>query len=176
MKPARLGNRSNNNAPRGVYRCRDGRWVAVSAPARSVAERIVRLVGRPELCDEPWFAHGSGRAEHREIIDDAIGRWVLAHDQDAVLADFQRVDAAVAPIYDVDDVTRDPQFQARSVLVQVPDAELGTVRMPNVPFRLSARPGRIRWAGPRLGEHTEEILTLNDEKPPSRSQKGDAET
>ncbi|WP_225978518.1 CaiB/BaiF CoA transferase family protein [Gandjariella thermophila] len=158
VKPARLGSSSNNNAPRGVYRCRDGRWVAVSASARSVAERVMRLVGRPELCDEPWFAHGSGRAEHREIIDEAIQRWVSAHDRDAVLAGFERVDAAVAPIYEVSDIASDPQFQARSLLASVPDADLGTVTMPAVPFRLSQTPGSIRWAGPRLGEHTGELL------------------
>ncbi|MEV8541200.1 CoA transferase [Streptomyces sp. NPDC051572] len=158
VKPARLGNRSNNNAPRGVYRCRDGRWVAVSAPAVSVAERVMRLVGRPELCDEPWFAQGSGRAEHREIIDEAVQLWVSAHDRDAVLAEFERAQAAVAPIYEVDDIAEDPQFRARSLVARVPDADLGTVAMPTVPFRLSRTPGSIRWAGPRLGEHTEELL------------------
>ncbi|MFF4797261.1 CaiB/BaiF CoA transferase family protein [Streptomyces sp. NPDC001351] len=158
VKPARLGNRSNNNAPRGVYRCRDGRWVAVSAPALSVAERVMRLVGRPELCDEPWFAQSAGRARHREIIDEAVRCWVSAYDRDTVLAEFERAEAAVAPIYEVDDIAEDPQFRARSLLARVPDADLGTVTMPTVPFRLSRTPGSIRWAGPRLGEHTEELL------------------
>jgi crotonobetainyl-CoA:carnitine CoA-transferase CaiB-like acyl-CoA transferase len=158
VKPARLGNKSNNNAPRGVYQCRDGRWVAVSAPALSVAERVLRLVGRPDFCDEPWFAQGSGRAEHREIIDKAIQDWVSERDRDTVLAEFERAEAAVAPIYEVDDIAGDPQFLARSLLVRVADDELGTVTMPSVPFRLSETPGSIRWAGPRLGEHTEELL------------------
>lgn len=158
VKPARLGNSSNNNAPRGVYRCRDDRWVAVSAPALSVAERVMRLVGRPEFCDEPWFATGAGRAEHRESIDKAIEDWIAEHDRDAVLAAFERAEAAVAPIYEVADIAGDPQFQARSLLVSVADDELGTVTMPTVPFRLSKTPGSVRWAGPRLGEHTDELL------------------
>ena len=158
VKPARLGNRSNNNAPRGVYQCRDGGWVAVSAPATSVAERVLRLVGRPELTAEPWFATGAGRAGRRELIDDAVGRWVAAHDRDEVVAGFDSADAAVAPVYDVADVLADPQFLDRSTLIRVPDEELGELLMPDVPFRLSATPGRIRWAGPRLGEHNNEIL------------------
>lgn len=64
----------------------------------------------------------------------------------------------VAPVYEVDDIAEDPQFRARSLLARVPDADLGTVTMPTVRFRLSRTPGSIRWAGPRLGEHTEELL------------------
>ncbi|WP_063890787.1 CaiB/BaiF CoA transferase family protein [Sciscionella sediminilitoris] len=158
VKPARLGNRSNNNAPRGVYRCVDDRWVAISAPSRAVAERVVRLVGRPELAEQPWFADGSGRAAHREVLDEALGDWIAAHERPDVLAEFDRVEAAAAPIYEVDDIPADPQFRARSLLVSVPDAELGTVTMPTVPFRLSRTPGSIRRTGPDLGAHTEELL------------------
>ncbi|MBB5158728.1 CaiB/BaiF CoA transferase family protein [Saccharopolyspora phatthalungensis] len=158
LKPERVGNLSNNNAPRNVYRCADGRWVAVSAPAQSVAERVIRLVGRPELVDEPWFSTGAGRVAHRAMIDDAVARWIAIRDRPAVVAAFEKVEAAVAPIYEVDDVLSDPHFQAREVAVRVADDELDTVCMPNVPFRLSATPGRIRWAGPSLGEHTDEVL------------------
>lgn len=157
VKPERIGNRSHNSAPRNVYRCADGRWVAVSASALSIAERIVRLVGRPELVTEPWFATGSGRAAHREVLDDAVRSWIAARKRDEVITAFEKAQAAVAPIYEVDDVLNDPQFRARGLTVEVPDAELGTVRMPGLPFRLSATPGRIDWAGPRVGEHTEEF-------------------
>ena len=158
LKPARLGNRSNNNAPRNIYRCGDGRWVAVSAPAQSVAERVLRLVGRADLVAEPWFSTGAGRAQHRDAIDDAVGGWISARDREEVLAAFERAQAAVAPIYDVADVLDDPHFTARGLTVEVPDTELGTVRMQNVPFRLSLTPGRIRSAGPQLGQHNDEVL------------------
>lgn len=157
VKPDRVGNRSNNSAPRDVYRCADGRWVAVSAPTHSVAERIARLVGRPELCAEPWFATGVGRAAHREVLDNAIRPWIAARRRDELIAAFDAADGAVAPIYEIDDVLADPQFQARGLTVEVPDAELGTVRMPGVPFRLSATPGRISWTGPGIGEHSEDV-------------------
>ncbi|MET8877954.1 CoA transferase, partial [Nocardia sp. NPDC004604] len=158
IKPERVGNGSDNNSPRNVYRCADERWVAVSAPAQSVAERVIRLVGRPELTEEPWFATGRGRAAHRETLDDALAQWVGRYSRDEVIAAFEQVGAAAAPIYEVDDVLRDPHFLAREVTVRVPDDELDSVRIPNVAFRLSATPGRIRWAGPRLGEHTDDVL------------------
>jgi formyl-CoA transferase len=65
----RTGNRSNNNAPRNTYQTKDGKWVAISTSAQSIAERVMRLVGRPELIDEPWFATGTRRAEHADLLD-----------------------------------------------------------------------------------------------------------
>ncbi|MCM3886691.1 CaiB/BaiF CoA-transferase family protein [Frankia sp. R82] len=151
--------------PRNVYRCKDGNWIAVSASVTSVAERVLRLVGRGDLADQPWFQHGTGRGAHRVEIDDAVSRWVADRDRDEVIAAFERAEAAAAPVYHIDDILQDPHFQARRTLVNAPDVDLGTIRMPNVAFRLSATPGQILRAGPRLGEHTEEILkpVANDE-------------
>ena len=69
MVEQRHGNRSTNNAPRNTYRTADGNWVAVSTSAQSIAERVLRLVGHPEVIDEPWFASGHGRAEHVDLLD-----------------------------------------------------------------------------------------------------------
>jgi formyl-CoA transferase len=154
----RTGNRSANNAPRNTYRTRDGSWVAVSTSAQSIAERVMRLVGHPEFIDEPWFASGALRAEHADELDAAVGAWIAERDRDEVVAAFEEAQAAVAPIYDVRDVLADPQFAALGSLVRVPDPELGSVLMQNVLFRLSETPGRIERAGPRLGEHTDEVL------------------
>jgi formyl-CoA transferase len=154
----RSGNRSANNAPRNTYLTRDGRWVAVSTSAQSIAERVMRLVGRPELTQEPWFVSGGERAKHADVLDDAVASWVAQHDRDEVVRAFEDAQAAVAPIYDVRDVVADPQFQALGSLVRVADPELGSVLMQNVLFRLSETPGRINSAGPSLGQHTEEVL------------------
>ncbi|WP_453985814.1 CaiB/BaiF CoA transferase family protein [Actinomadura geliboluensis] len=155
---ARTGNRSHNNAPRNTYRTRDGSWVAISTSAQSIAERVMRLVGRPELIDEPWFATGAERAEHADVLDEAVGSWIAERDRDEVVKAFEDAQAAVAPIYNAADVMADPQFQALGTIATVPDDELGPVKMQNVLFRLSRTPGRIESAGPPLGAHTAEIL------------------
>ncbi|MCZ2859111.1 CaiB/BaiF CoA transferase family protein [Blastococcus sp. VKM Ac-2987] len=154
----RTGNRSANNAPRNTYRTSDGRWVAISTSAQSIAERVMHLVGRPEFLDEPWFASGAERAEHADELDEAVGSWIAARDRDEVVRAFEEAQAAVAPIYDVRDVLADPQFQALGSLVRVPDPELGSVLMQNVIFRLSETPGAVVSAGPSIGQHTEEVL------------------
>ena len=154
----RTGNRSSNNAPRNTYRTSDDKWVAVSTSAQSIAERVLRLVGRPELIEAGWFASGIGRAQHADILDHAVGNWIAQRTRAEVIAAFEAAEAAVAPIYDVADLVADPQYQALGSLVSVPDPDFGSVMMQNVLFRLSETPGKISSTGPHLGEHTAEVL------------------
>ncbi|MFI6337517.1 CaiB/BaiF CoA transferase family protein [Streptomyces sp. NPDC050535] len=155
----RTGNRSANNAPRNTYRTADGSWVAVSTSAQSIAERLMRLVGRPELIDEPWFATGADRARHADVLDEAVGTWIAGRTRAEVLGAFEKAEAAVAPIQDVRDVMTDPQYEALGTLTTVDDPELGPLRMQNVLFRLSSTPGAIHWAGRPHGADTETVLT-----------------
>ncbi|MBO4258954.1 CaiB/BaiF CoA transferase family protein [Streptomyces griseorubiginosus] len=156
---ARTGNRSANNAPRNTYRTADGTWVAVSTSAQSIAERVMHLVGRPELIDEPWFATGAERAAHADVLDAAVGDWIATRTRTEVLAAFEKAEAAIAPVQDVRDVLADPQYQALDTITTLDDPELGPLRMQNVLFRLSSTPGAIRWAGRPHGADTEQILT-----------------
>ncbi|WP_328556075.1 CaiB/BaiF CoA transferase family protein [Streptomyces sp. NBC_00358] len=155
----RTGNRSANNAPRNTYRTADGSWVAVSTSAQSIAERVMRLVGRPDVIDEPWFATGADRARHADVLDGAVGAWIAERSKDEVLAAFEKAEAAIAPVQDVRDVMTDPQYQALDTVTTVADPELGPLRMQNVLFRLSATPGAIRWAGRPHGADTDAVLT-----------------
>ncbi|MFD9330082.1 CaiB/BaiF CoA transferase family protein [Streptomyces sp. NPDC060065] len=154
----RTGNRSANNAPRNTYRTADGSWVAVSTSAQSIAERLMRLVGRPELIDEPWFATGADRARHADVLDEAVGAWIADRTRTEVLEAFEKAEAAVAPIQDVRDVMTDPQYEALDTITTVQDPELGPLRMQNVLFRLSATPGAIHWAGRPHGADTDTVL------------------
>ncbi|MEU4562821.1 CoA transferase [Actinoplanes sp. NPDC023936] len=154
----RTGNRSVNNAPRNTYRTGDGRWVAVSTSAQAIAERVMRLVGRPELIDEPWFATGVGRAAHADLLDEAMADWIGARSQEEVQEAFEEAQAAIAPVYDIADVFADPQFRARDAVTTAHDPTLGPVRMPGPLYRMSRTPGRIRWTGRPRGADTDDVL------------------
>lgn len=154
---SRNGNRSGNNAPRNTYRCKDGDWVAVSTSATSVAERVMRLVGHPEVVAEPWFNSGHGRADHADILDRMVAEWVEQRPLDEVLLEFERADAAIAPVYDTRSLMEDPQIVALDAITTVADPELGMVKMQNVMFRLSETPGQIKWTGRPLGADNEEV-------------------
>jgi crotonobetainyl-CoA:carnitine CoA-transferase CaiB-like acyl-CoA transferase len=150
---ARTGNRSSHNAPRNVYRTADDAWVAVSASADSVAARVLQLVGRSDLVEQPWFATGAGRVEHVDEIDEAVARWIGDRDRDTVLGAFDAAEAAIAPVYDARDVLADPHLAAIGAIASVEG-----VAMPNVIARLSATPGEIRTTGGKQGADTDAVL------------------
>ena len=135
------GNRSTNNAPRNAYRTRDGRWVAISASATSIAERVMTLVGRPDIAAAEWFASARERVRHADQLDRIVGDWIGARDFDAVMTAFEQAGAAIAPIYDMEQVVNDPHVQATEMITTVDDEDLGPLKMQNLLFRLVASPG-----------------------------------
>jgi crotonobetainyl-CoA:carnitine CoA-transferase CaiB-like acyl-CoA transferase len=151
----RNGNRSVNNAPRNTYRTRDGRWVAISTSSDTVAERVIRLIGRPDFVGQPWFGSGTGRVEHVDELDEAVAAWIGERDFDEVMRAFEEASAAAAPIYDAGQIFEDPHIQALGTIVEVDDDDLGLLRMQNVIFRLLETPGRVRFPGRRLGQDNE---------------------
>jgi crotonobetainyl-CoA:carnitine CoA-transferase CaiB-like acyl-CoA transferase len=153
----RHGNRSPNNAPRNTFLTKDGRWVAISASATSVAERVMCLVGRPDLVEEPWFSSAGERARNGDLLDEAVEKWIAARPLHEVCAEFERVGAALAPIYDVAQLMADPHVQAREAITTVDDEDLGPLKMQNLMFRMQATPGAIRFPGRRLGQDNQAV-------------------
>ena len=174
--PGRQGNRSPNNAPRNAYLTRDGRWVAISASATSVAERVMRLVGRPDIVEQPWFASAGERSRNGDLLDDAVAKWIAARPLTEVTEEFERVGAALAPIYDVAQLMNDPHVKARETITTVDDEDLGPVKMQNLMFRMARTPGCIRFPGRRLGQDNDrfyrESLGLDPEHVAALQEKG----
>ena len=154
----RTGNRSANNAPRNTYRTKDGRWVAISTSSPSIARRVMELCGGKAVADDPRFQTNEGRVAHIDEVDGIVGGWIGERPLDEVMDAFEKAEAAIAPIYDVEQFIDDRQVRARGSVASLEDPDLGTLRMQNVFPVLSRTPGGIRHAGPRLGEHTDEVL------------------
>jgi crotonobetainyl-CoA:carnitine CoA-transferase CaiB-like acyl-CoA transferase len=155
----RLGSRLPFASPRNTFLSKDGRWLAMSCSAQSTFARACTAIGQPELIDDPRFIDNPARTKNHEAIDDIFAVWIGARDAHDVLTILNEAGAAIAPIYDMRDVFEDEHFKARANIAEVDDAELGTLRMQNVVSKLSRTPGRIEHAGPRLGEHTAEVLS-----------------
>lgn len=154
----RHGNRSTNNAPRNTYQTKDGQWVAVSTSAQRIAERVLRLVGHPEVINEPWFSSGSTRVQHVEELDKYVGDWIAQRTRDEVVAAFEDASAAIAPIYDAEDIVNDPHIRETDMLIEVDDHDLGPILQHNVMWRMSRTPGKVRFSGRSIGQDTDEIL------------------
>jgi crotonobetainyl-CoA:carnitine CoA-transferase CaiB-like acyl-CoA transferase len=164
----RTGNAAPFTAPRNAYRAKDGRWLGLSASAQSIAERLMKIVGRDDLVDEPWFRDHNGRLEHADELDAIIQEWIGRHTTEEVLAAFAEHEAAIAPINSIADILEDPQYAARETITTVEHPTLGPLKMQNVIPRLDETPGRIDHPGPDLGAHNREVyvgeLGLSDEE------------
>jgi crotonobetainyl-CoA:carnitine CoA-transferase CaiB-like acyl-CoA transferase len=162
----RLGSGLPFSVPRGTYLCADGTWVALSTSAESVARRVLRLIG---LGDDARFASFEGRFEHRDEVEAHTKRWMGERSSGEVIAAFESVDAAIAPVYTMADIFADPHFRAREALIEVDG-----VVMQNVVGRLSRTPGRVRSVGPGLqdGADPYTIRFLAPGESPDRSLDG----
>jgi crotonobetainyl-CoA:carnitine CoA-transferase CaiB-like acyl-CoA transferase len=154
----RHGNRLPYVAPRNTYLTADDRWIALSGTSQSIADRILRAIGRGDLASDPRFASNEARVEHVEELDEVIGRWVGRHTLQEAMAAFEAHDAAASPIYDIREIFADLQYRSRGTLARVADQELGDLVLPEVQPRLSETPGAVRHAGLPLGAANAEVL------------------
>jgi crotonobetainyl-CoA:carnitine CoA-transferase CaiB-like acyl-CoA transferase len=130
----------------------------LSAASQSVAERVMRLVGRDDLVDQDWFADHTGRLAHQDEVEDAIADWVAKRSSDEVTAAFEAVGAAIAPMYTIADIMADPHYAARETIPVVEHETLGPVRVPGVVSRLLATPGAIRHLGRSPGADNDAVF------------------
>jgi crotonobetainyl-CoA:carnitine CoA-transferase CaiB-like acyl-CoA transferase len=154
----RVGNGSNTASPRNVYVTRDEGYVAISASMEVMAHRLLRAIGRGDMLEDPRYATNAARVAHRDEVDAIVGGWIAERTLKECLAFFEKEHITAAPIYDAAQIEDDPHFQARGVVVEVEDEELGSVPMHNVTPRLSATPGGFRIPAPSVGQHNAELL------------------
>ncbi|HEX7968071.1 MAG TPA: CoA transferase, partial [Stellaceae bacterium] len=123
-----------------------------------MAERLFRAIGRTDMIDDPRFRTNADRVRNAEACEAPIAAFILERTLADALAFFEEAEITAAPIYDIDQFLADPHVQAREIVVDLPDEELGTVPMHNIVPRLSLTPGHIRTPAPALGEHTAALL------------------
>jgi crotonobetainyl-CoA:carnitine CoA-transferase CaiB-like acyl-CoA transferase len=143
----RMGSGLPYSVPRGTYRTKDDRWIAISGSADVVAQRILVLLG---VKGDPRFVDHRQRALHRAELDELLGQWMSQRTSDEALAEFERVDAAAAPVYTIADLVDDPHVRARQSMVDVDG-----FTMQGLIARFSQTPGVVRFAGRRLGADTD---------------------
>lgn len=159
----RSGNQSTHTAPRNIYECSDGKFVAMSGSMQSMAMRIFDTIGHPELKTDPRFCTNDARVRHRDELDAIIGKFICARTQAQSLTIFETAGVTVGPVCSVADLLDHPFVVGREAIVELEDHDLGSVPMHNIVPRLSESPGGFRRSAPALGEHTAEILAeLND--------------
>jgi len=145
--PPRFGNRWTLSVPRNVYATRDGRWLALSGSATTPALAALAAVGRKDWAEDPRFASSEFRASHADEIDAAVAEWVAARDQADAYELLQEAGAAVAPIYDYEQLRHDEHLRQRGSFVSVEDPTLGTATVQGPVPHLSETPGAVHTLG-----------------------------
>ncbi len=143
--------------PSNSYLCKDGSYVLIAGNGDSIYKRLMTLMDRQDLADDPRFVHNDGRAQHAELIDSAIGEWTARLSRDEVLEALKTASVPSGYPYTAADIVADPHYLARQMIEQTLTSA-GPLKVPGVLPKLSRTPGRIGQGGPQLGEHTEDIL------------------
>lgn len=145
--------------PSNTYVTRDRKYVVIGANADAIFKRMMRAIGRGNLADDPALAHNDGRVARTEEIEQVIGGWVAQHDLADVLAALDQAEVPSGRIYDIADIAADMHYRAREMIREFPLADGKPLKVPGIVPKLSETPGETKWLGPKLGEHTAEILT-----------------
>jgi formyl-CoA transferase len=145
--------------PSNTYLCGDGKYVVIGANGDSIFKRMMHAIGRPDLAEDPALAGNAGRVTRTQELDRVIGDWTAKHTLDQVLEVLEQAQVPGGKIYSIADIVADLQYQARQMIERHKLDGGQEVLLPGIVPKLSGTPGATRWVGPKLGEHTDEVLT-----------------
>ena len=156
----RQGNALPGSAPSNSYPTADGRYITIGANGESIFKRFCAAIGQPELFLDSRFAGNQARRRNSVALDEVIIEWTRKHTVDKIWELMIEAGVPAAPVYSIADIVGDPQFAARGMIIEAPGpGSVGKVKMPGFVPRFSQGPSQLRWAGPRLGEHTAAVLS-----------------
>jgi len=147
-----------NIAPSNIFQSKDGDWVIIAANQDSLFKRLTIAMEQPELATDPRYVDHVSRGHNQVELDERIAVWARTKSTDDLLAVLEANSVVCGPIYRVPEMLEDPQFAARQSIVRIPHPVLGDFPMQNIAPRFSGTPAEIRWVGPKLGQHTEQVL------------------
>jgi crotonobetainyl-CoA:carnitine CoA-transferase CaiB-like acyl-CoA transferase len=153
----RTGSSLPGITPSNTYCSGDGSYVAIGGNSDAIFKRLMKAIGRPELGEDPRYRTNADRTEHAEELDFLIEDWTEQHPIEEIMRILDEAAVPVGPIYSVEDIVEDEQYQARDMLLEAEIEGIGPVKMPGLTPKLSATPGEIEWYGGPLGAHNEEV-------------------
>ena len=145
-------------APTNAYRCKEGAYALIAGNGDSIFKRLMNLIGRADLANDPTLGDNTGRVARVEEIDQAIEAWTLQKSVDEVLEALDSASVPAGKIYNIADIAADPHYAARGMLQQITMADGSKLKIPGVVPKLSLTPGQHRRNAPDLGQDTDEIL------------------
>lgn len=162
----RMGPGTVNVVPHSHYPTKDGRWVAIACTSDKIFARLADAMGAPELAGDGKWGTVRRREAARAEVDAFVAAWTSRFDRDEVLDLCEREQVPCGPLYAIDEIFQDPQYKARGNILTVEDPRVGELAIPNVVPRLTETPGAVKWLGPSMGEHNDEVYRTWLKLPP----------
>ena len=153
----RMGPGTVNVVPHSHYPTRDGRWIAIACTSDKIFARLAEAMGVPEYAEGGKWETIRQREAERAIVDEYVGNWTKTMTRDEALATCEKFQVPCGPVYAIDEIFEDPQYKARENIAWIRDERVGELAIPNVVPRLSDTPGGVKWLGPSMGEHNDEV-------------------
>ena len=156
-----VGSRIPTASPTNAYKSADGHWILIAANSDRLFATLAKLIGQPELASDPRYIDNPNRVANNSDLDRIIGEWASATTAEEALAQLEEVNIPSSKIYTAADIAADKHYQARKMVTMVDDPLHGQVMHPGVVPMVDGldRDSQIRWTGPSVGQHTDEVLT-----------------
>jgi formyl-CoA transferase len=145
-------------APSNAYPCAGGEMILIGGNGDNVYARLTEVMERPDLKTDPKFVDHASRGQNQAELDAIIAEWTSRHSLETLLALLEAKGVPASRVFRAPDMLEDPQYAAREAIVTAEHPVFGAVKMQNAFPKLSRTPGRVRWPGPTLGQHTDEVL------------------
>lgn len=155
----RTGSTLPGITPSNTYLCKDGKYVVIGANGDAIFKRLMIAMGREDVAEDPRFENNKKRSDHAEYLDALIEEWTKSMPFNEVIKFLDEAKVPAGAIYSIKDIVEDPHYRARQMIQEVNVEDLGILKMPGIVPKMSLTPGTIEWAGPKLGQHTEQVLT-----------------
>ncbi|MCH6264839.1 CaiB/BaiF CoA transferase family protein [Neobacillus citreus] len=144
--------------PSNTYVCSDGTYIVIGANGDAIFKRLMHAMGREDIAKDPRYENNAKRSEHAAFLDGLIEEWTKSLPFEVVKESLDKAGVPAGSIYSVEDIVNDPHYQARKMIQEVAVDGLGMLKMPGIVPKMSETPGEIQWAGPELGQHTDDVL------------------
>ncbi len=154
----RMGPGTINVVPHSHYPTRDGKWLAIACTTDKIYQRLAVAMGEPHLAEPDTWGPLASRERDRAKVDAHVGAWTAQHDRAELLRICEEAQVPCGPVYSIDEIFADPQYEARGNILKMRDERVGELPIPNLVPRLSDTPGQVKWLGPKLGEHNDEVF------------------
>lgn len=148
---------SGSASPSGTFKTKDNKWVVLVCSTDRTFEYFAKGIGRCDLLADERFNTNGARVKNNSLVEELVIDWMSKHNYKEIKAILDEAGAPVSLVYSMEDIFEDPHYAARENIIEIDHPDFGKIKMPGIVPKFSETPGEIKWVGPKMGAHNQEI-------------------